>query len=57
MKINKTFSHPIIDFAAEELKKYIRMMMPEGGDIKISYCPEAKDGIRLALMQDRKSVV
>ena len=50
--INKTISHSIVDFAAEELKKYLRMMMPEGGDVKIAYNPEAKDGFRLGLMQD-----
>ena len=50
--INKTSSHSAIDFAAEELKKYLRMMMPEGGDIKISFNPEAKSGFRLGLMQD-----
>ena len=42
MIINKVFSHPTVDFAAEELKKYLRMMSPEGGDIKISYDPKAK---------------
>ena len=41
-----------MDFAAEELKKYLRMMMPEGGDIKITYDPDAKNGFRLGLMQD-----
>jgi len=50
--INKITSDGVIDYAAEELKKYLRMMMPEGGDIKISYAPEAKDGFRLGLMQD-----
>ena len=50
--INKTISHSIVDFAAEELKKYLRMMSPEGGDVKIAYNPEAKDGFRLGLMQD-----
>ena len=52
IKINKIRSASPIDFAAEELKKYLRMMMPEGGDISISYDPEAKDGFRLGLMQD-----
>ncbi len=50
--INKLSSSSPIDYAAEELKKYLRMMMPEGGDIKIAYAPEAKDGFRLGLMQD-----
>ena len=50
--INKITSDATVDFAAEELKKYLRMMMPECGDIKISYCPDARDGFRLGLMQD-----
>ncbi|MBQ8880219.1 MAG: hypothetical protein IJY69_05235, partial [Clostridia bacterium] len=52
LKIRKITSASPIDYAAEELKKYLRMMMPEGGDISISYDPEAKDGFRLGLMQD-----
>ncbi len=52
LTINKKLSHSAIDFAAEELKKYLRMMMPEGGGIEIKYAPEAKDGFRLGLMQD-----
>ena len=51
-KIYKTSMSSPVDYAAEELKKYLRMMMPEGGDIKIAYDPEAKDGFRLGLMQD-----
>ena len=50
--INKLTSASAVDFAAEELKKYLRMMMPEGGDVKIAYNPGAKDGFRLGLMQD-----
>ena len=52
LTINKITSDSTVDFAAEELKKYLRMMMPEAGDIKISYDPEAKEGFRLGLMQD-----
>ena len=52
LKINKVNALSPIDFAAEELKKYLRMMMPEAGDIKITYNPEAKDGFRLGLMQE-----
>ena len=51
-KIYKITSHPTVDFAAEELKKYLRMMMPEAGEIFIKYDPEAKDGFRLGLMED-----
>ena len=50
--INKITSNSTVDFAAEELKKYLRMMMPEGGDVKIAYNPLAVDGFRLGLMQD-----
>ena len=50
--INKISSASAVDFAAEELKKYLRMMMPECGDIKIFYDPDATRGFRLGLMQD-----
>lgn len=50
--IYKITSHPTVDFAAEELKKYLRMMMPECGEISISYCPNATSGFRLGLMAD-----
>ena len=52
LTINKITSASPVDFAAEELKKYLRMMMPRCGDIKINYNPDAKDGFRLGLMQD-----
>ena len=52
LTINKITSASPIDYAAEELKKYLRMMMPECGDIKIAYNPLAADGFRLGLMQD-----
>ena len=52
LTVNKLISKSAVDYAAEELKKYLRMMMPEAGDIKISYDPLAKDGFRLGLMQD-----
>ena len=50
--INKITSNSTVDFAAEELKKYLRMMMPEGGDVEIAYNSDAKEGFRLGLMQD-----
>ena len=52
LKINKITPCSPIDYAAEELKKYLRMMMPEAGDVKIAYAPDATDGFRLGLMQD-----
>ena len=50
--INKISSFSAVDYAAEELRKYLRMMMPECGNIDIKYDPEAKCGFRLGLMQD-----
>ena len=52
LKINKLRANHVLDFAAEELKKYLRMMMPECGEIEIAYAPEAKDGFRLGLLED-----
>ena len=52
LKINKITANSTVDYAAEELKKYLRMMMPTGGDISISYLPDASEGIRLGLMKD-----
>jgi len=50
--VNKISSYSAVDYAAEELRKYLRMMMPECGNIEINYDPNAKDGFRLGLMQD-----
>ena len=50
--INKITLGDAVDFAASELKKYLRMMMPEGGNVVINYAPDAVDGFRLGLMQD-----
>ena len=50
--INKLRADHVVDFAAEELKKYLRMMMPRCGEIDICYDPEAKDGFRLGLLED-----
>ena len=50
--INKLVTCSPIDFAAEELKKYLRMMMPKAGDVKIIYDPNASCGFRLGLMKD-----
>ena len=51
-RIFKISSNPTIDYAAEELKKYLRMMMTDSGEIPISYAPEAKDAFRIGLMSD-----
>ena len=50
--INKISNAEPIDFAAKELKKYLRMMRPEAGDVIISFDKNAKDGFRLGLMSD-----
>ena len=50
--IYKITSHTTVDFAAEELRKYLWMMMPECGGISVEYKPDAKDGFRLGLMSD-----
>ncbi|MBE6713141.1 MAG: DUF4838 domain-containing protein [Ruminococcaceae bacterium] len=51
-EIKKIRADHVIDFAAEELKEYLRMMMPECGDIDITYDPKATDGFRLGLLED-----
>lgn len=50
--IKKVRADHVVDFAAEELKKYLRMMMPECPEIEIFYEPGAEDGFRLGLMED-----
>ena len=52
LTIKKLRADHVLDYAAEELKKYLRMMMPEGGEIDIFLDPEAKDGFRLGLLED-----
>ena len=52
LTIKKLRADHVIDFAAEELKKYLRMMMPRCGEIAISYDPAATDGFRLGLLED-----
>ena len=50
--INKLRADHVIDFAAEELKEYLRMMMPRCGEIAINYDPKATTGFRLGLLED-----
>ena len=50
--IRKVRADCTVDFAAEELKKYLRMMMPRAGEITISYEPGAVEGYRLGLFED-----
>ena len=51
-KIFKYTSHPTVDFAAEELKKYLRMMMPRCGEITVCSDERDGDGFVLALCSD-----
>ena len=50
--IHKITLNPTVDFAAEELKKYLRMMMPRCGEVAIDYDAKVEGGFRLGLMQD-----
>ena len=50
--VNKIRADHVIDFAAEELKKYLRMMMPTAGDVDIRLDPKAAEGFRLGLLED-----
>lgn len=52
LNIYKLIDNQTVNYAAEELKKYLRMMMPEGGDVKISLNPLATEGFRLGLMEN-----
>ena len=50
--IHKITLNPTVDFAADELKKYLRMMMPRCGEVTIDYDADAKEDFRIGLMQD-----
>ena len=52
LKIYRLRNDSAIEYAAQELKKYLRMMMPECGEIDIAYDPEAKTGFRLGFLED-----
>ncbi len=49
--IHKITLNPTVDFAAEELKKYLRMMMPRCGEVAIDYDAKVEKDFRLGLMQ------
>ena len=42
--INIITPDEVVNFAASELKKYLRMMMPNGGDITVTYSKTATNG-------------
>ncbi len=50
--IHKISLNPTVDFAADELKKYLRMMMPRCGEVAIDYETKEETGFRLGLMAD-----
>ena len=52
LQIKKLRSDHVIDFAAEELKKYLRMLDPQCDEIGISFEPGARDGFCLGLLED-----
>lgn len=52
LHIYKLRDDPVLDFAAEELKKYLRMMMPEEKVVKIALDSKATEGFRLGLLED-----
>lgn len=52
MKISIIHPNHVLVFAAEELKKYLRMMMPDCPNIDIVFDSRANDGFRLGLLKD-----
>ena len=52
LTIHKLTAASAIDFAAEELRRYLRMMMPEGGHTAIDTDGAAAGGFRLGLLSD-----
>ena len=52
LQINKLRADHVIDYAAEEMKKYLRMMMPECGEVEFRQDANAKDGFRLGFLED-----
>lgn len=52
LTIHKLRIDQTVDYAAEELKKYLFMMMPEDGCAEIRYDPTAQHGFRLGLLED-----
>lgn len=52
MRINLIHPNHILVFAAEELKKYLRMMMPQCEDIEIVFDADSDDGFTLGLLRD-----
>ena len=51
-RIFKITANQTVDFAADELKKYLRMLMPECGDIDVGFDPNAQTDFRVGFMSD-----
>ena len=51
MNIYVVTPNTTVNYAAEELKKYLTMMRPESGAVDVVY-GDGEDGFRLGLMQD-----
>ena len=52
MKINIIRPSHVLVFAAEELKKYLRMMMPHREDVEILFNSDEKECFQLGLLED-----
>jgi len=50
--ISKVTESTVIDFAAEELKKYLLQMSPECGGVKITRCSADSHSFRIGIMSD-----
>ena len=49
LRIIPVSDHPAVHFAASELKKYLRMLLPEGGDVAVA---AGGEGFRVGLTRD-----
>ena len=52
LQIYKLRDDSVVNFAAEELKKYLRMMMPQEKVVNITFSTEGQNGFRIGLLQD-----
>ena len=50
--ISKVSKSPVIDYAAEELKKYLMQMSPECGGVRIVAGEHTGDAFRLGVMSE-----
>jgi len=52
IRIYKSHDNSTVNFAADELKKYLKMMMPDCGEVLILRSSGETDGFRLGLLED-----